>query len=110
VSATVETYRQVTPSGVHIRWATRVQLAGHDAIEFSEKLPKAAAIRAAEEHVGREAGHQAAWAGRGNFPLADPAVAALVQGAKVGEKTHILEAFNRSWTRANLAKPVPALF
>ncbi|QBP30277.1 hypothetical protein KDW77_gp63 [Mycobacterium phage Pinnie] len=87
-------------------WATRVQLAGYD-FHFHGKLSDRAAVRMAEEQIGREAGHQAFRAGRGNFPLTDPALAAIVQGAKVGEKLHALEAFNRSWTRANLAQPVP---
>lgn len=107
--AVVETYRQTTPSGRHIRWATRVQLAGYT-YEFSEKLSQRAAIRAAEMQIGRERGHQAFHAGAGNFPLADPIMADLMAGAAVGEKTHILEAFNGSWTRANLAQPVPSLF
>lgn len=105
----VETYRQTTPSGRHIRWATRVTIAGQT-IEYSEKLPQRVAVRQAEEFIGRERGHQAFHAGRGNFPFADSVIAHLVAGAKPGEKTHIAEAFNRSWTRANLATAVPALF
>ncbi|AKF14924.1 hypothetical protein AVT46_gp63 [Mycobacterium phage MOOREtheMARYer] len=87
-------------------WATRVQLAGYD-FHLTGKLSDARAIRQAEELIGMEAGHAAFHAGRGNFPLTDPALAAIVQGAKVGEKLHALEAFNRAWTRANLAQPVP---
>lgn len=105
---TVEPYRLANFEGKHIRYATRVTIAGV-VVDFDGKLPKGAAIRQAEEHIAREAGHQAAWSGRGNFPLADPKVAAIVAGAKVGEKTHVLEAFARSWDRANLAKPVPAV-
>lgn len=101
----VEPYRLTTPSGRHIRWATRVTVAGRT-IDFDGKLPKGAAIRQAEEHIGREQGHAAFHAGRGNFPLEDGLIARICAGAKVGEKTHVLEAFNRSWTRANLAAPV----
>lgn len=41
--------------------------------------------------------------GRGNFPFADPQIAAATATARVGEKTDLLRAFNRGWTAANLA-------
>ncbi|QRZ05870.1 hypothetical protein [Mycolicibacterium austroafricanum] len=41
--------------------------------------------------------------GIGNFPLAIPAIAAEMENAKVGEKTHLLKAFNKGWSAANLA-------
>lgn len=102
IAATVERYQPRLLTS----WATRVQLAGYD-FHFHGKLSDRVAIRMAEEQIGREAGHQAFHAGRGNHPLTDPALAAIVEGARVGEKLHALEAFNRAWTRANLAQPVP---
>lgn len=41
--------------------------------------------------------------GLGNFPFADPSIAAEFANAKVGEKTYLLKAFNKGWTAANLA-------
>lgn len=103
IAATVERYQPRLLTS----WATRVTLAGRT-WDFHGKLSDRAAIAKAEALIGMEAGHQAYHAGRGNHPLEDRTVAAIVSGAQVGEKLHVLEAFNRAWTRANLAAPVPA--
>lgn len=101
MNATVERYQP----RLLTTWATRVQLAGRT-YDFHGKLADRAAIAKAEAIIGMEAGHAAFHAGRGNHPLTDPTIAAICEGAKPGEKLHALEAFNRSWTRANLAAPV----
>ena len=40
--------------------------------------------------------------GRGPQAIWDPAIAAEMADAKVGEKTHILKAFSKGWNTANL--------
>ena len=41
--------------------------------------------------------------GEGNFPFADPAMVAEFEGVRPGFKTHLLRAFNKGWTDANVA-------
>lgn len=44
--------------------------------------------------------------GKGNLPFADPDIAAELDGAKPGEKTHLLKAFSRGWHAANANAPL----
>lgn len=53
-----------------------------------------------------ERGRDAAREGRSPFPVADPAIAAEIAGAAVGEKTHLLVAWARGWDEANAAAEV----
>lgn len=66
-------------------------LAARTARQASEPMTEAQA-----EARGRLAVSQ----GRGNFPLADEALAAELADAQVGEKTHLMAAFNRGWHAA----------
>ncbi|ASR85678.1 hypothetical protein SEA_AMGINE_78 [Mycobacterium phage Amgine] len=54
------------------------------------------------EQIGREAFA----AGKGNFPLADARIVDAMYGAMPGQRTYLMQAFNRGWTAANLAAPV----
>ncbi|MEB3023421.1 MULTISPECIES: hypothetical protein [Mycolicibacter] len=53
-----------------------------------------------------ELGRQAHREGRGNFPLAAPRIHAEVEHAQVGEKTNLLQAFNRGWQAENAAHDI----
>ena len=45
-------------------------------------------------------GRQAVAQGKPNLPFTIPALAAEMEGAQPGEKTHLLRAFNRGWHAA----------
>jgi hypothetical protein len=50
----------------------------------------------------RQLGQQAFENGHGNLPFANRQIVAEMENTKVGEKTHILEAFSAGWHAANL--------
>ncbi|ORW08066.1 MULTISPECIES: hypothetical protein [Mycolicibacter] len=55
------------------------------------------------EAEAEELGRQARRDERGNVPVADPLIYAEVENSQVGEKTHLMHAFNRGWHAENAA-------
>lgn len=56
-----------------------------------------------DEALAEQLGRKAFRDGNGNSPLFEPELYAELQDAKVGEKTHLMRAFNTGWTAENLA-------
>ncbi len=55
------------------------------------------------EDEAEELGRQARRDERGNVPLAEPLIYSEVENSQVGEKTHLMHAFNRGWHAENAA-------
>lgn len=58
----------------------------------------------------KDLGRWAARDGRPNAPFAEPAILAACEGAKPGEKLHLLQAFNEGWHEANAEMPAEGYF
>lgn len=54
------------------------------------------------EHEAEQLGRKAFAEGRSAAVVTDPQMATELDGAAVGEKTHLMEAFSRGWHAANI--------
>lgn len=60
-----------------------------------------------DEKQAEALGREAFAAGRTAAVVLDPTMAAELADARVGEKTHLMEAFSRGWHAANAESPSP---